>query len=253
MKAFEKYAEYYDLIYRDKDYEAECDFIEEIFRRFASSPVKTILDGGCGTGGHALPLARRGYLVTGIDSSKIMLKRAEKKAEEGNLSLDFHHGDLRQFNLGRKYDACLCMFAVMNYVTRTEDVLKILKSIRQHLHTSSLFIFDFWNGLAVLRILPSVREQVVEDNNVRVTRIAQPELDAFNHLCRVHYRLLVNQDDALVDEITETHVIRYFFPQEITHYLDETGFEVLKICPFLDIDGKVDESVWNVAAITRAV
>ena len=54
MKAFERYAEYYDLIYQDKDYERECDFIEDIFRRFSSDPVRTVLDGGCGAGGHAI-------------------------------------------------------------------------------------------------------------------------------------------------------------------------------------------------------
>lgn len=253
MKAFERYAEYYDLIYQDKDYERECDFIEDIFRRFSSDPVRTVLDGGCGAGGHAIPLARRGYLITGIDSSEIMLKRAKKKAVESDLSLDFHLGDLRQFDLVKKFDACICMFAVMDYITETEDVLETLKSIRRHLNSGSLFIFDFWNGLAVLRILPAVRVQVVEDEKVRIIRIAEPELDAFNHLCRVRYRLLVNQDSALIDDIIETHAIRYYFPQEITHYLKETGFEVLRICPFLDVDGKVDENVWNITAIAKAV
>ena len=253
MKAFERYAEYYDLIYQDKDYERECDFIEDIFRRFSSDPVRTVLDGGCGAGGHAIPLARRGYLITGIDSSEIMLKRAKKKAVESDLSLDFHLGDLRQFDLVKKFDACICMFAVMDYITETEDVLETLKSIRRHLNSGSLFIFDFWNGLAVLRILPAVRVQVVEDEKVRIIRIAEPELDAFNHLCRVRYRLLVNQDSALIDDIIETHAIRYYFPQEITHYLKETGFEVLRICPFLDVDGKVDENVWNITAIAKAI
>ncbi|MFC1965978.1 class I SAM-dependent DNA methyltransferase [Chloroflexota bacterium] len=253
MKAFERYAEYYDLIYKDKDYERECDFIEEVFRRFSSRPIKSILDGGCGTGGHALPLARRGYQITGIDSSEIMLKRATKKAAGSNLSLNFHVADLRQFDLGKKYDTCVCMFAVMGYITETEDILKTLMSVRRHLNAGSIFLFDFWNGLAVLRILPSARKQVIEDNEVRIIRIAQPELDAFNHLCRVQYQLLVNQDGALGDEIAETHVIRYYFPQEIIHYLKETGFEVLKICRFPDIDVKVDESVWNIAAIARAV
>jgi len=253
MKAFERYAEYYDLIYQDKDYERECDFIEDIFRRFSSDPVRTVLDGGCGAGGHAIPLAKRGYLITGIDSSEIMLKRAKKKAVESDLSLDFHLGDLRQFDLVKKFDACICMFAVMDYITETEDVLETLKSIRRHLNSGSPFIFDFWNGLAVLRILPSVRVQVVEDEKVRIIKIAEPELDAFNHLCRVRYRLLVNQDSALIDDIIETHAIRYYFPQEITHYLKETGFEVLRICPFLDVDGKVDENVWNITAIAKAV
>jgi len=63
VKSFERYAEYYDLIYQDKDYEKEYDFIEEIFQNFSSNPVKTIFDGGCGTGGHAIPLAKRGYQI----------------------------------------------------------------------------------------------------------------------------------------------------------------------------------------------
>ena len=74
-------AEIYDLIYQDKDYEKEIDFIEQIFHNYSSHPIKTILDGGCGTGGHALPLAKRGYQVSAIDLSEAMLKRARKKAK----------------------------------------------------------------------------------------------------------------------------------------------------------------------------
>lgn len=47
---FKDYATSYDSLYQDKDYEAECDFLEGIFREF-NVPVKTILDLGCGTGG----------------------------------------------------------------------------------------------------------------------------------------------------------------------------------------------------------
>ncbi len=253
MKPFEKYAEYYDLIYQDKDYGKECDFIKEIFQKFSLRPVKTILDGGCGTGGHAILLAERGYEVTGIDGSEIMIKRAKEKLKGSELRLSFQKMDLRELDLSTKFDACVCMFAVMDYVTETDEVLKVLENIRRHLEKDSLFIFDFWNGLAVLRILPSERVKIVEDKEKRIIRIAQPELDALNHLCRVNYHLLVNQGNTLVDEITETHVIRYYFPQEIAHYLRDTGFEVLRICPFLDLNGRVDENVWNIAIIARAV
>ncbi len=251
-ESFRRYAEYYDLIYQDKDYSQECDFVEEVFQKFPSRPVKTILDGGCGTGGHAILLAERGYEVTGIDRSEIMIKRAKEKLKD-NLKLDFQITDLRQLDLGRKFDACVCMFAVMNYVTQTEDLLKALSNIRRHLEKDSLFIFDFWNGLAVLRILPSERVKIVEDKQKRIIRITRPELDAFNHICKVHYHLLINQGNTLVGEIKETHIIRYFFPQEIKHYLRDCGFEVLRICPFLDLDGKVDENVWNIAAVAKAM
>ena len=253
MKPFQKYAEYYDLIYQDKDYDEECDFIEETFRRFALRPVKTVLDGGCGTGGHAILLAERDYEVTGIDGSEIMIKRAKEKLKGSNLRLSFQKTDLRELNLGAKFDACVCMFAVMDYITETDDMLMVLDNIRRHLDKGSLFIFDFWNGLAVLRILPSERVKTVNNGKRKIVRIAQPELDTPNHLCRVHYRLLINEGNTLVDEVTETHVVRYYFPQEITHYLGDTGFEVLKICPFLDLNGRVDENVWNIAAIVKAI
>jgi len=45
--------------------------------------------------------------------------------------------------------------------------------------------------------------------------------------------------------------VRYFFPQEIAHYLDDAGFELLKFCPFLRLGGTVDENEWNVTAIAR--
>lgn len=246
-------AEIYDLLYKEKDYEAECDFIEKIFQKFYSKSVKTILDGGCGSGGHAIPLARRGYQVTGIDSSGFMLRRAKAKTGKSGLSISFQEADLRQFNLNQRFDAGLCLFAVMGYITETEDILKALKNVRRHLNRDSLFVFDFWNGLAVLRIMPSVRVKIVENEGQKIIRTSRPELDAFNHLCRVHYHLLITQDQRITDEFDETHVVRYFFPQEITHYLEESGFQVLKICSFLDLAGKVDENVWNIAAIARAI
>ncbi len=253
MSFEERLAEIYDLIYKDKDYEGECDFLEEIFQGFSSNSVRTVLDGGCGTGGHAIPLVRRGYKVTGFDNSEAMIKHAKEKLKESNLPLDFQVGTLGEFNLSKKFDACICMFAVMDYITRTEDLIKALRNIRRHLKGGSLLIFDFWNGLAVLRILPSVRVKEVKDKQRKVIRIAEPELDAFNHLCYVHYRLLVFQNDVLLDEVKETHIVRYFFPQEINHYLEDCGFEGVKICPFLDLNGKVDENVWNITAIAKAV
>lgn len=253
MKSFTKYSKYYDLLYHDKDYSQECDFIEQILRSYTLEPVKTILDGGCGTGGHAIPLANKGYEITGIDASEAMVERAREKAEKLNLSLDFRVADLCQFDLGTKFDACISMFATMSYITETENILRALTNIRRHLETGCLFIFDAWNGLAVLRQLPSVRVKTVEDKKKKIIRIAQPELDAFNHLCRVHYHLLVTQDNSLIDDIEETHVIRYLFPQEITHYLKHAVFETLKICPFLELGGKVDENVWNIAVIAKAI
>lgn len=249
------YAKYYDLIYEDKDYEKECDFLEEIFSEYSEKPIKSILDGGCGTGGHAISLAKRGYSLLGFDASEIMVKRAKEKAKNCDGSVVCCVGDLRDFQFSETFDTCILMFAVIDYITETEDVLKTLKNVRKHLRENSLFIFDFWNGLAVLRILPSVRVKEVENKKagIRIIRTVEPELDTFNHISKSHYRLIVLKNDRVIDEVEEIHVIRFYFPQEIKHYLEDANFEVLKICPFLDLDGKVDDNVWNIAVIARAV
>lgn len=253
MNSFNRYAEYYDLLYTDKDYLKECDFIEDIFDKFSAKPIKSVLDCGCGTGGHSLPLAQRGYAVTGIDVSEREIKHARQKARERKLRIDFRQGDLRQLELGKTLDACICMFAVLNYIIATEDIIQTLRRIRNHIATDSIFTFDIWNGIAVIRELPSVRVKEVQNDNIRVIRTAEPELDTLNHLCRVNYHLIVTQGNSLVEDVRETHTIRYLFPQEIAHYLKDAGFEVMKICPFLDLSGKVDESTWNIAFVAKAV
>jgi len=248
---FGKYGEYYDILYQDKDYEKECDFLEEIFVKYGGN-IKSILDAGCGTGEHAIPLAKRGYEVVGFDASEDMVKRAKEKAKNSNTNINFQIMDLRDFQFNRKFDAQICMFAVMDYITKTEDILKTLRNVRKHLKEKSLFVFDFWNGLAVLRILPSVRVKTVEYKGIKIIRTVEPELDAFNHISKSHYKLISIKNNKVIDEIEETHVIRFYFPQEIKHYLEDTGFELLKICPFMDLNGKVDENVWNIVAIAKA-
>lgn len=244
-RSFNDYSKYYDLIYQNKDYEKEVDFLEEIF---GESKPKKILEVGCGTGNYTKILFERGYKITGVDLSEDMLKIAREKC-----ACKFIEGDIRDISLNEKFDASIAMFAVMGYITKNSEITKALNNIHQCLKPNGIFIFDVWNGLAVMRILPEQRIKEVENNKVRIIRIAIPTLNSFEHICEVNYKLLVlNKKNNLTNEINEEHIVRFYFPQEIKHYLEDTGFEVLKICPFLDLNGKVDENIWNITVIARA-
>lgn len=99
-----EYANQYDTFYQDKDYEAECNLIEETFYRYAEKQaVKSILDLGCGTGNHAIPFARRGYQVTGVDRSSEMIETAKAKIQSQTLppqlQTQFLEGDVRSLKL----------------------------------------------------------------------------------------------------------------------------------------------------------
>jgi SAM-dependent methyltransferase len=251
MEVFKNYANYYDFLYEDKNYEQECDFLEEAIKKYSGIKVKNILELGSGTGGHAIPLANRKYEMTGIDASEGMLKLAKQKTAQLNLKMDLQLCDIRNFEFGKKFDTVICMFAAFNYITETGDIVKTLRNVKKHLNKGGLFIIDIWNGLAVMRIMPSTRVKIIEKGKIKIIRAVEPELDAVNHICRNHYNMLVLENNKLIDEIKETHKIRFLFPQEIKHHLEDAGFEVMKICPFPNLDGQVNENIWNIALISR--
>ncbi len=155
------YASIYDDLYNDKDYNAECNLIQRIFEQYGSNHIKTILDLGCGTGNHALPLAEQGFEVTGVDCSQEMINKAQSK----NTPCTFYLGDIRQFNANRKSDAVLMMFAVLGYQLENADVLAALKTARCHLNPGGLLIFDVWYGPAVLAQRPTDKVKIIFKRN----------------------------------------------------------------------------------------
>src|SRR5260370_19816834 len=101
---FQKYANLYDLFYAKKDYSRECAYILNLLTRHLGRKPKSILDLGCGTGGHALIWASKGVAVTGLDRSEAMLEQARRTLQAVSGRVLFVNGDVRKFNLGKKFD-----------------------------------------------------------------------------------------------------------------------------------------------------
>ncbi len=220
------YAGQYDLLYAGKDYRGECDLIEAAVRRFAPDVPSSVLDIGCGTGSHAIELARRGYRVTGVDLSQSMLDQAADKASGLNASSRpaWLCGDARKFDTNALFDLGIMMFAVVGYLTTNDDVLEGLRNIRRQLKPGALFICDFWYGPSVLMVQPTDRVRVLETSNGRVIRSASTVLDVPHHTADVSFKLWALEGDRLVSETSETHHLRYFFPQEFALMLSAAGF-----------------------------
>jgi SAM-dependent methyltransferase len=248
----EQYASAYDLIYQEKDYDGECALLEGLFRKYAHD-IATVLDLGCGTGNHAIRLAKRGYEVTGVDASADMLRSAERKAAEAGKQVRLHHANLRELNLDRQFDAVLMMFAVLGYQAGNEDVLQALRAARRHTKTGGLFIFDVWYGPAVLAEKPGERFRVARNNGRTVLRTSAGTLDTLRHQCSVEFRLWQFGTAANGEEITERHLMRFFFPQEIALLLEITGFRLLRLGAFPEFDREPGERDWNVLAVAEAV
>ncbi|MBR3998662.1 MAG: class I SAM-dependent methyltransferase, partial [Clostridia bacterium] len=99
----------YDRLNDTVDYGKWAAFIRECFEKFASIPVTSVLDMGCGTGSMTLELAKLGYDMTALDLSEDMLAVADERAREENLEgILFISGDMCDFELYGTVTAITC-------------------------------------------------------------------------------------------------------------------------------------------------
>lgn len=223
-QVFDTYAHYYDLLYRDKDYAGESEYVAAHIRKQVPQ-AKRILELGCGTGAHAEHLARMGYTVHGVDMSEAMLTRA--KARKATLPpevaarLSFGLGDVRTVRTGDTYDAVISLFHVMSYQTTNADLEAAFETASMHLQAGGLFLFDFWYGSAVLTQLPEVRVKRLEDEEIKVTRVAEPMLHVNENVVDVNYTVFIEvKASKAVEQVRETHRMRYLFLPELLCFAD---------------------------------
>lgn len=227
---FADYASYYDLLYRDKDYAAEAEYVARLIHRFHPS-ARSILEMGSGTGIHASLLTEKGFTVHGIERSPEMLFRTLALTEstagmQGQLT--FSPGDIREIRLNDRFDAVIALFHVISYQTTNEDVTAAFETARYHLKPGGFFIFDVWYGPAVLTERPSVRIKRMVDDQTEVTRLAEPVLYFNENRVDVNYHVFVrNLATNAVAELKETHAMRYFFKPEIDRIAAQAGLQCL--------------------------
>lgn len=226
MPVFDQYARYYDLLYRDKDYRAETDFLLSLLAEHAPGE-KSIFEMGCGTGIHACLLAQAGHRVHGIDSSQTMLAAADKRraglAAATAERLSFALGDVRTYRAGCTFDVALSVFHVFSYQTANADLQSAFDTASRHLDAGGLLVFDYWYGPAVLAQRPETRVKRLLDNDLTVLRIAEPRIDEQRNLVEVNYETHVSAGEAR-EVIRESHRMRYLFLPEIELLADSHGF-----------------------------
>ena len=245
------YAAAYDALYSDKDYEAETDILEKLFAQYASGPVHEVLDLGCGTGSHAVSMARRGYAVTGVDVAPEMVSRARAKVAADGLPVAVSEGDIREYRDGRKYDAVIMMFAVLGYQTTNDDVIRALRTAKAHLRPGGIFVADFWYGPAVLTLGPESRFKTIAQDGHRVLRYATGVCDEARHTCTVSYDTVTIEGTAVLGEVHEDHVMRFFFPLEIDFALDSAGLARSALTAYPEVSRAPGVSDWCACLVAR--
>lgn len=246
------YAKYYDLLYKDKNYPEESEYIEKFIRRY-NSGAKKILDLGCGTGKHDFIFADKGFDVTGVELSDRMIDEANLNKKNSHKNLNFYQGDIRNITLNEKFDVIISLFHVMSYQNTNEDLTSTLKTVKDHLNEGGIFLFDFWYGPAVISERPEERLKKLEDEEVYIERFAKPEIYVNENLVGVSYKVFVTEKrDNSISEINELHTMRYLFIPELKLLLNNAGMKLLLFEEWMT--GRVpDDKSWSVFAAASKI
>lgn len=232
MTVFDLYAAYYDLLYKDKDYSAEAQYVTSLIRG-ARPAANTILELGSGTGAHAQLLATAGFSIVGVDISRPMVERALERRRTWSPLIQsrtsFAEGDIRAHRAGLHFDAVISLFHVMSYQTTNADQDAAFATARAHLDTSGIFIFDFWYGPAVLSDRPRNVVKEVSDDRIAVRRRTTPTMYVNDNCVDVRFDVdILSRADARAERLTEVHRLRYLFLPEILNRLAGNGMSLLK-------------------------
>jgi SAM-dependent methyltransferase len=147
VEIYEDLGRFYDLIYRDKDYAAESEFVYNHIRKYTPD-ARFVLELGCRTGIQAQYLAEYGLEVFGIDQSPHMLEKAATPviaAKQG-----YFLGDARYIHLGKTFDAVIALFHLLSYQVTKDDLGDSLLTATEHLRSGGCdnFRLQVWPGRA---------------------------------------------------------------------------------------------------------
>ena len=246
---FKDYSKIYNLLYADKDYNNESNYIVSLLNEFNINSGSNILEFGSGTGIHGDILAKNGFLIHGVEVSKDMINLSKNL----NKNFKLNHGDIRNYVVDEKFDAVISLFHVLSYQSTNKDVSLVFKNAYNHLESEGLFLFDFWYTPAVYNLKPETRIKSVSNDEINAIRIADPVVIENKNLVDVNYNVFFkNKNDEKYSSFTERHTMRHFSIPEIEYMSKTHGFKVIRFEEFLT--KKVpSQNTWGVCAVLKKI
>ncbi len=252
MDRFSGYAELYDLDYADRD---EDLLMIEQFATRCGSPV---LELGCGTGRVLVPLARRGFQVTGVDASQAMLERARQRAatEQVADSVTLVHQDMRGLDLDQRFNLAFAAANTFMDLPTADEQLAVLTYIRRHLNPGGLLLLDLFHP--DLGELTERSGQVIHDwtrphpdTGEPVTKFYSQVTDVAHQL--IHFTFFVDALDVagVVRRTIFSFSLRYLLRSELELMLRRAGYELEAVYGSYDLDGFAADSEKLIAVARR--
>jgi SAM-dependent methyltransferase len=172
----------------------------------------------CGTGEHARLLAdKHGFEVDGLDLDPAFVAITRAKLPRASV----YQADMTSFDLGRRYDAILCLFSSIGYVRTLENVRRTLEQFRRHLADDGVVLIEPWFAPGVLQS-GRVSFKTAEAAGVSVVRMSHTEIDG--RLSRLRFEYLIGRSQG-IEHVVDVHELGLFTTAEMLECFRDVGLE----------------------------
>ncbi len=217
---YNRSAEIYDAIYgaMHKDYEGETRKLEAYIHEHQHSEGNSLLDVGCGTGGHLCYL-REWFQVEGLDNSGQMLAQAQAKYPD----IPFHLGDMADFHLDRQFDVIVCLFSAIGYARTLPRLFQSLATFARHLRPGGVALVEPWFGPGVLDS-GQVHAVFVDEPQLKISRMNINRIEGRLSFLDFHYQVGTPEG---IQNFIEVHELGLFTDDEYQQAFTGAGLHVL--------------------------
>ena len=217
--------------------------VEGILAFLCPPPGAAVEDLGCGRGRHAIPMARRGYRVTGVDISDYMLRKARKSAEREGVVVEWVQEDMRTFCRRDAFDLVLSLFTSFGYFSDEENQA-VLDNVGASLKKGGTLLLDLRNaGKGLSRLEDQDKTIDVPSGRLRMS----VRFDRRTMRAKAEH-MLVRTDGI---RISSGFDVRIYSMEELLEMLRKAGMEVKDFYGSLTGDPFTDESTRLVALAVK--
>jgi SAM-dependent methyltransferase len=151
----------------------------------------------------------------------------------------------------RPFDAIICLFDSIGYVSTNENIEAVLKNVQTHLITGGLFIFEFWHAGAMIRSYDPLRIRRWQTPEGEILRISETSIDYQKQLCHVAYSIYELKKNGSYNQLHETQTNRFFLLKEMESFLKNSGLMLLKWFSGFQNNELINDETWHVVALAQ--